>query len=341
MARETSNAHNIIIENRIIERFFADRAKTKEDRVRLIVFLIGIFSGIIAYPLHFLGLWGSDNPVLLSMSAAIFVGLVIIFALFYFRKVTLFHAFASYGILMLVGQCAKILFITISTPPGAPYLILFNFFICMLVITLFVMGYMHIVPLYLTGISLLTSIVANIIRPGAVQTQFVLFFLFIELLSCALGIIAWRSVHDMEKENIDLHEEENDLLSAFNMSREELLAYIAMSKKKNQSASDVSRFFDNLDERTEHNIIKAVRQRETAVRMQNERVEECYPQLSPTEADVCRLVMHGKTLKEIARLTGKTANNVSAVRNHIRKKLGLQTGQDLREYLNQNAIIGA
>lgn len=329
-----TNAIDTIIKTKWIGKIFDERAKTKEEKLRLIVFVLGVFAGLFAYPLHFIGMWGSDDHILLLLSGVIFFGLLTVFLLFCFKKMSLFHAFTSYGILMIIVQCTKILYITVTTPPNAPFLILFNFFICMLVIILLVMGYMHVVPLYLTGLSLITSIAANILRPGTIQVQFVLFFLFIELLACVLGIVAWRSIHDIETENIHLHEEEDVLLSAFNMTREELMAYISMSKKQNQSEKDVNTFFKHLDERSEHNIIRAVKQRETEVRMQNAEVEKTFPQLSPTEVDVCRLVMHGKTLKEIANLTGKTVNNISAVRNHIRKKLGLTTGQDLKEFLD-------
>lgn len=316
--------------------FLNNRVSSKEERMRLIVFLMGIVSGIIGYPLHILGVWGSGNHTLLSISVAIETGLLADFLLFYFKKISLFHAFAGYGLIMLVMQSIKIIYICTTTPPNGTYLILFNSFISMLVIILLVMGYMHVMPFVLTAISFATSIAVNIVRPGALQMQFVFFFLFVELFSCALGLMSWRNIHEMEKENVDLHNEETDILAAFNMSRDELMAYIAMSKKEKQSDKDVNEFFEHLDERSEYNIIQAVKQRETMVRMQNADVAAAFPMLSPTEADVCRLVMHGKTLKEIARLTDKTTNNISAVRIHIRKKLGLETGQDLKQFLEQN-----
>lgn len=199
-----------------------------------------------------------------------------------------------------------------------------------------VMGYMHVVPFYLTGICFLTSIAANIIHPGSIQHQFVFFILFISIIDCTLGMAGWRNLHDVEKENKEFHEEEEGILSAFNMSRDELKAYIAMSKKKEHTEKEVNEFFDNLDERTEHNIIDAVKMREAMVRIKNTDVSNAFPMLTKTECNVCRLVMRGKTMKEIARLTGKTPNNIGAVRVHIRRKLNLTPGQDLRQYLEES-----
>lgn len=319
-----------------LDGFFEERTKSKEESQRLLVYLLAIAAGVIGYPLHILGVWGSGDIVLQAISITTEACLIIDFTLYYKKEVSLFHAFAAYGFMMLALQSAKILYISHMAFGGGTYLILFNFFICLLVIFLMVMGYMHVIPFYLTGICFLTSIAANIIRPGAIQNQFVLFFIFICILECALGMVSWRNLHDVEKENKDLHEEETGILSAFNMSRDELMAYIAMSKKKDQTEKDVNDFFDNLDERTEHNIVKAVKKRETMVRMKNADVSNAFPMLSPTECDVCRLVMGGKTMKEIARLTGKTVNNVGAVRIHIRKKLNLTSDQNLRQYLEES-----
>lgn len=316
-----------------IDKFLDERSANKEERHRLTVFLLAAVSGLVGFPLHILGVWGSPDHVLMSLSIAIWLGLLAAFTLFIYKKMNLLHAFSLYGIVMQACLTVKILYISATMPPGGTYLIIFNSFISMIVILLLVMGYMHTLPFYLTMASLATSIAAYVIRPGAIQVQFIMFFFFVEIISCALGFMMWRAMHDVEKENQDFRDEENDILKVFNMTREELMAYIAMSKTANQSKQDVNEFFENLDERTEHNIIKAVKQRETEVMMRNVELTKTFPMLSATETDVCRLILQGKTLKEIAIITGKTTNNVSAVRIHVRKKLGLTTEHDLREYL--------
>lgn len=323
-----------------IDTFLVERSASKEERHRLTVFLLAAGSGIVAYPLHFIGVWGSPDHLLLSLSVAMWLGLLAAVTLFIFKKMSLLHAFSMYGIVMQTAQTAKILYISATMPSGATYLIIFNSFICMIVILFLVMGYMHTLPFWLTMASLATSIAACAIRPGVIQAQFIMFFFFVEIIACALGFMIWRAMHDTEKENMDFREEENDILQAFNMTREELMAYISMSKTADQSQKDVSEFFEHLDERTEHNIIKAVRQRETEVRMKNVELTKALPMLSPTEIDVCRLILQGKTKKEIATITGKTTNNVSAVRIHIRKKLGLTTEQDLQEELKKRVSQG-
>lgn len=67
--------------------------------------------------------------------------------------------------------------------------------------------------------------------------------------------------------------------------------------------------------------------------MQHADISAVLPTLTPTEQEVCRLIIGGKTILEIASILNKTPNNISTVRIHIRKKLGLATTDDLRESL--------
>ena len=89
----------------------------------------------------------------------------------------------------------------------------------------------------------------------------------------------------------------------------------------------------NLSERTRHNLIAL------GEHLQNERRDKIvdlstiFPQLSPTELDVARLILKNMTLKEIAVATEKSLSNVGTVRGNIRKKLGLSPGDDLRDFI--------
>ena len=68
-------------------------------------------------------------------------------------------------------------------------------------------------------------------------------------------------------------------------------------------------------------------------KMQHADISAIIPTLTPTEQEVCRLIIGGKTIIEIASILHKNTNNISSVRIHIRKKLGLAAGKDLREAL--------
>lgn len=110
-------------------------------------------------------------------------------------------------------------------------------------------------------------------------------------------------------------------------------AYLYTDGEINRQIVVITDFFNRLDERTEANLIRAVEQRVAQRKMQHADISAVLPTLTPTEQEVCRLIIGGKTIIEIASILHKNANNVSSVRIHIRKKLGLATGKDLREAL--------
>lgn len=62
-------------------------------------------------------------------------------------------------------------------------------------------------------------------------------------------------------------------------------------------------------------------------------LSDALPQLSPTELEVCRLVLKGMTQNEIAIAMNKSMSNIGTVRGNIRKKLQLEPNEDLREVL--------
>ncbi|MEG2319906.1 MAG: LuxR C-terminal-related transcriptional regulator, partial [Mucinivorans sp.] len=63
------------------------------------------------------------------------------------------------------------------------------------------------------------------------------------------------------------------------------------------------------------------------------KLTERLPELSPSEIEICQLILKGKKLKEICRELGKTDTNISSQRSHIRTKLGLLTDENLKTAL--------
>lgn len=311
------------------------RVSTREEKHQLVVFLLATLTGLIGFPLHIIGVWGSGDIVLQLLSVANWTGLLAVLMLYLLNKVRLFTSFSWYGIIMQTVLSAKIIYIACTMPEGNSYLALFNSFISLLVIIVLVMGFMRSLPFIITIASLITSVVARLISPNVIQMQFLLFFLFIEVFICALGFMAWRDLHEVEKENADYREEEGNILKTLNIGKTELMAYLSMSTNDNPDIGDVEKIFSRLDKRAEHNILNAVRMHDAELRMQNADLAKTFPMLSQTELDVCRLVLKGKTLSEIADALGKNTNNISSVRIHIRKKLALQQGQNLRQFLEE------
>nr|DAH94497.1 MAG TPA: helix-turn-helix protein [Caudoviricetes sp.] len=57
------------------------------------------------------------------------------------------------------------------------------------------------------------------------------------------------------------------------------------------------------------------------------------PSLTPSEIEICKLILIDKSLKEICSILHKTPSNITSQRTHIRKKLNLTKQDDLRTSL--------
>ena len=313
--------------------FLDRRSHNWQQRLCLITFLMLTLSVIVAgVPMHIAGLVGRGSNILYIKSAVMWLATVMLLALYLLRHMSLRVAISMFGILTQLTGTARIVYMAIERPEGFDQTIIFNQIISLALIIYLVMAAVRHIPTIIATISIATIVFAYLYTDGGFNKQIVVIFALVEIFTCVLGEMIRRGIRSMQRENADYHTTINRVLATFHMTKTELLAYIQLGRG-GQSNQDISHFFDRLDERTEANLIKAVEQRIAHRRMLHAKISSVLPTLTPTEQEVCRLIIGGKTIQEIASILNKTPNNISSVRIHIRKKLGLATSDDLREVL--------
>ncbi len=316
-----------------LKAFVYKRTNDIEERTRLVMFIISLIMVLTGMPLHLIGIIGANIPILHFLTIGFWLSLVILFFLYLYKKVSLNHALWFYAIVTQLTESFRIIYLAVEMPDNYGRLIIINMIISLALVIYLVLGYAKTIPTVITFISLCTLVGVSIYNSEAVSSQFVALFTFIEVFSCILGRITQKGVHTLQSEKTDYKKTQEGILEAFHMSKQELVAYLQICRSNKAESKSISNFFNNLDEQSAKNLINAVEQHKAELRLKQERFAKRFPQLTPTELQVCRLVMNGKTVNEIARVMDKSANNVSTVRIHIRKKLGLQPGDDLRQYL--------
>ena len=306
--------------------FLDQRSHNWQQRLCLITFLMLSLSVVLpGVPMHIVGLIGRCDTPLHIISALLWVATIVVLVLYLLHRMPLKTAISIFGILVQLTESARIVYITVERPVGYEDAVLFNQIISLALIIYLVLAAVRHMPTVIALMSIGTIVFAYLYTDGGVNRQIVAVFIFVEIFTCVLGEM-------MLKENADYNSTLNNLLATFHMTKTELLAYIQLGRG-GMAGKDISDFFDRLDERTEANLIRAVEQRMAHRRMQHANISSVLPSLTPTEQEVCRLIIGGKTIYEIASILNKTPNNISSVRIHIRKKLGLATSDDLREVL--------
>lgn len=287
---------------------------------------------VLGVPMHFIGMIGRCDTILYTISAMSWAATLTILIMYLTQRMRLTVAISSFGILTQLAESARIVYVAMERPDGFEETIVFNQVISLALIIYMVMAAVRHMPTILAIMSIATITSAYLYTDGEINRQIVVIFVIVEIFTCILGEMIRRGIRSMQRENADYHSTLNRVLSTFHMTKTELLAYIQLGRGE-QSDKDITDFFNRLDERTEANLIRAVEQRVAQRKMQHADISAVLPTLTPTEQEVCRLIIGGKTIIEIASILHKNANNVSSVRIHIRKKLGLATGKDLREAL--------
>lgn len=313
--------------------FLDQRSHNWQQRLCLITFLMLSLSVVLpGVPMHIVGLIGRCDTPLHIISALLWVATIVVLVLYLLHRMPLKTAISIFGILAQLTESARIVYITVERHVGYEDAVLFNQIISLALIIYLVLAAVRHMPTVIALMSIGTIVFAYLYTDGGVNRQIVAVFIFVEIFTCVLGEMIRRGIRGMLKENADYNSTLNNLLATFHMTKTELLAYIQLGRGGMQD-KDITHFFDHLDERTEANLIKAVKQRVAQRRMQHADISAVLPTLTPTEQEVCRLIIGGKTILEIAAILNKTPNNISTVRIHIRKKLGLATTDDLRETL--------
>lgn len=322
--------------SKLIQRltmFLDRRSHNWQQRLCLITFLMLCLSMVVlGVPMHIAGMIGRCDTTLYTISAISWGSTAAILALYLMQRIPLKVAISSFGILTQMAQSARIMYVAMERPVGFEETIVFNQIISLALIIYLVTAAVRHTPTIIALMSIATIISAYLYTDGGVNRQIVVIFIIVEIFTCVLGEMIRRGIKNMQRENADYLSTLNGLLSTFHMTKTELLAYIQLGRR-GQSEKNITDFFNNLDERTEANLIRAVNQRVAQRRMQHADISAIFPSLTPTEHEVCRLIIGGKTIMEIASILNKSTNNISSVRIHIRKKLGLETGNDLREVL--------
>lgn len=323
------------MKSKLIQRltiFLDRRSHNWQQRMCLITFLMLSLSEVLGVPMHVIGMIGRCDTTLYTISAMSWAATLVILVMYLTQRMRLTVAISSFGLLTQLAESARIVYVAMERQAGFEETIVFNMVISLALIIYMVMAAVRHMPAILALMSIATITSAYLYTDGDINRQIVVIFVIVEIFTCILGEMIRRGIRSMQRENADYHSTLNRLLSTFHMTKTELLAYIQLGRG-GQSEKDINDFFDHLDERTEANLIRAVEQRVAQRKMQHADISAIIPTLTPTEQEVCRLIIGGKTIIEIASILHKNTNNISSVRIHIRKKLGLAAGKDLREAL--------
>lgn len=295
-----------------------------------------LYTSVILFltiPLNLLGLTGPGDLFYAWMNSTNLLISITAFLLFMYRKISLNVALSTLLISTQLETSGEMLYCALHPSYYHMQLIVGNLVLSSIIIMLSVVAYMQFIPRVLAGVCIGGYTACILITNDETLTNFFLLYVLIYIVTCILGEKLIRTVKMLEQENLNLKQDEAELLRFLRMNKQQVHAYMEFSKKKNPNPEEMEQLLELLDERSQRNIIHSVSNYLTEKQTTLELIATLFPELTPSEQEICRLILQGKKLSEICETLNKTENNITAHRGHIRKKLQLKPEENLKKAL--------
>jgi DNA-binding CsgD family transcriptional regulator len=196
-------------------------------------------------------------------------------------------------------------------------------------------AYLKLTPYILASLILATySYCAWVTKNDSVIHMIPIFFIPVVTLAL-IGDRLAKNVRRLEREKDQLKEDETKILNLFEMDKTQLMAYIALAKKKGLSFDETRVMLDSIGPQAKENIRDNVARWIRQSQIDYERLSSLLPGLTVSEIEICKLILQDKKLKEIGQLLKKSESNITCQRANIRSKLGLNNGENLAEALRR------
>lgn len=184
------------------------------------------------------------------------------------------------------------------------------------------------------------------------KTLYIILFIVAIMAGTAVAYLVWKNSQskiireqlekDLLNQKVKLSEAEIKALVADNtmrsMFKKELIAQLEEEKKTNDSR-DVKQFVKlltiKLQEqiKTEEKVSKIHKKIEAVNKGFDEKLVKLYPELSKNQRDFCVLLRLNLSIKEISSIKNVSIDSVKSMRYRIRTKLGLQSGEELEQFI--------
>lgn len=305
------------------------------DRQRLALLLFCyipfLLLGVAA---NFLGVTEPSAPffgythTLLVLTAAVFL------LLYCRRKISITVCFAAF---IIIGQTILSVEMIYCAFQGTLYydmLIMANMVLLSQNTLVATAGLMRQVPVLLGIATLFIYILCSWITGDELLNSFIVVFILVFLFTSVIGVWVANSMGQLEHENEEYKKGEKELLHILRLKRDEVRAFVALASEK-YSHDGTKVLLEQLDTKSKLNLLTNV---EEYLRTRNtdlEIIEQKFPELTPSEREICRLILQGKKLYDICRILGKNESNINSQRANMRKKLGLQPADNLQKALQQ------
>lgn len=292
------------------------------------------YESILAVGLVFniTGLTGLDNPMFLRTNILFLFSVITLFILYVCRVMSLKTCLYATTITSHLFLSAETMAFVSDGSDYTDHIALANIILLALNSLYSTMSYLKWNSFLLGGMTSAVCVYSMCQMDSGPLRDFFLLILvsFIMMSFCGERLVANSAL--LNSENVKFRRDEQELLFLFRMKRPQMRAYIHLGRKT-YSPAIVERLFGELSPETTRNIMANVLAYANESKSILKKLKKSLPSLTPSEREICMLIIQGKKQGEICRLLSKSKTNINTQRVHIRKKLSLLPQDNLYEAL--------
>lgn len=232
------------------------------------------------------------------------------------------------SVLFEMWQC-----MILETTTSQIYLILGYMVMAGLNMALVMVAYIRVLPFVLGGLAIVAYGICSWGSGESILIGMFPIFLICFFVIALGGHHLSGNVHRLEHEKTVLKDEEQKILNLLELNKSELMACISLAKEKGLSTEQTGTLLDLIGKKARENIRDNVSYYYRQQEIDYAGLRSCLPKLTPSEVEICDLILKEKKMKEILRILGKSESNITSQRTNIRRKLGLSPSDNLRDAL--------
>lgn len=186
-------------------------------------------------------------------------------------------------------------------------------------------------------ISIVTFFVCMLFTNGHDFQQYAVMVVLVFAYIGILGLHIARISVQLQDENETIKQEEEELMHVLRLNKEQLKLYIELAKKE-QSEDETLLILNKFSDKTQKYVVDNVMKYVKAQATTSKQIEESFPELSSSERDIVQLILRGYKLGSICTILNKSESNINTQRANIRRKLRLQSADNLNDALQKRMM---
>ena len=306
--------------------------KTPLKRQLLITYHTYFIGTIIALIANLFGYTGPQELLPILFNIGYLITTITVNILYLTKKIKLYQAFGTLTLTTHLFTCNEMFICALTPNPHGAMLILGNVVI-LVVNTMFAMFfYIKKLPFILSFLSIISYVGCTIITNDNHLKEFALIMIIVFVVIAVLGNLLVKNAHDLNYENKALKQEDKALYEILKMEKEQIHSFINLAKERHEHIES-AKLLEILNDYARENLINNVNDALTAKKIETKNMAEVFPELTPSEIEISKLIISGKKISEISEILKKTESNITCQRTNIRKKLGLQPKDSLMDFL--------